>query len=62
MASQVGGEGLKKVGVYKTTDLLPLPWDTDKESQMPLPTVDDVKQMQAEINAINAKKSQENSG
>lgn len=54
MAAQVGGKELSSHGIHKATDLLPLPWDTDKSSQMPLPTEDDVKQMQAEMAAWNA--------
>lgn len=59
MAAQVGGKELAKNGINSATDLLPLPWDTKDVSK--LPTEEEVADMVAEINAINAAKKQEKS-
>ena len=52
MAAQVGGKELSKNGINSATDLLPLPWDTKDASK--LPTEEEVADMVAEIDAINA--------
>lgn len=52
MAAQVGNNELAKNGINSPSDLLPLPWDTKAEST--LPTEEEVAQMVAEIDAINA--------
>lgn len=54
MASFSGGQALSEKGINGPKDLLPLPWDTDDESN--LPTEDEIREMQAEIEAINAGK------
>ena len=59
MAAQVGGKELAKNGINSATDLLPLPWDTKAASK--LPTKEEVADMVAEIDAINAAKKQEKS-
>lgn len=55
MAAQVGGKELAKNGINSATDLLPLPWDTKAASK--LPTEEEVADMVAEIDAINAANS-----
>lgn len=52
MASQIGGDGMKKIGVHKIPDLMPLPWDVKAEKNMPL-TKAEVDQEVAMMNAIN---------
>ena len=59
MAAQVGGKELAKNGINSATDLLPLPWDTKAANK--LPTKEEVADMVAEIDAINAAKKQEKS-
>ena len=50
MASFVGGDKLSEKGINSPKDLLKFPWDTQ-----PVPlTSDEVKEMQAEIDAINS--------
>ena len=59
MAAQVGGKELAKNGINSATDLLPLPWDTKAASK--LPTEEEVADMVAEIDAINAARREEKS-
>ena len=50
MASFIGGDKLSEKGINSPKDLLKFPWDTQ-----PAPlTRDEVKEMQAEIDAMNA--------
>ena len=59
MAAQVGGKELAKNGINSATDLLPLPWDKKYVSK--LPTEEEVADMVAEIDAINAARREEKS-
>jgi hypothetical protein len=59
MAAQVGGKELAKNGINSATDLLPLPWDTKAASK--LPTEEEVADMVAEIDAINAARNKKDS-
>jgi hypothetical protein len=59
MAAQVGGKELEKNGINSATDLLPLPWDTKAASK--LPTEEEVADMVAEIDAINAARNKKDS-
>ena len=54
MSAQVGGKQLSEKGINSVHDLLPLPWDDTKAG---LPTQEEVDDMVAEINAINAANS-----
>ena len=54
MCAQVGGDKLSEKGINGVHDLLPLPWD---EPHAGLPTPEEVDDMVAEINAINAANS-----
>lgn len=50
MASFCGGDNLSKNGLHSPKDLLPFPWEQTRTVVTP----DDVKQLQAEMAAINA--------
>ena len=52
MRTSVGDESLNKAGIYKPYDLLPFSWE--KPLDTPSLSEDDIKAMQAEIEAINA--------
>ena len=51
MAAFVGGDELRKQGLYSPKDLLPLPWDrTPKTEQY---SEEDIKGLQSDIDAAN---------
>ena len=56
MASFVGGDKLSEKGINSPKDLLKLPWDSATVATI---TEDEVKDMQAEIAAMNAAAAEE---
>ena len=54
MCAFAGSKSLNESGIHGPKDLLPLPWDTDDFDTANLPTEDEIKEMQAEMAAINA--------
>lgn len=55
MSSMVGSEGMHKAGIYKLTDLLEFPWETQPRAQI---TQEEIDSMQAEMAALNAASAQ----
>ena len=53
MAAFAGSKALSEAGINSAKDLLPLPWDTDHSD---LPTEDEVADIVAEMEAINAQR------
>lgn len=51
MCAFAGSKSLSENGIHGPKDLLPLPWDTDHSD---LPTEDEVADIVAEMEAINA--------
>ena len=51
MQAFCGGKAMNEAGIYKPTDLIKFPWDTAPVTPL---TRDEVKEMQAEIAAMNA--------
>ena len=52
MAAFVGGDALKKGGIFSPKDLMPLPWDTTPELEEY--TQADIEGLQADIDFANA--------
>ena len=52
MAAFVGGDELKKNGIFSPKDLLSLPWDNEQEAEEY--TQADIEGLQADIDAANA--------
>ena len=50
MSAQIGGKGMREVGLRKPTDLLHLPWDTNEKSD--LPTEEEIAQIQEVMKMI----------
>ena len=53
ISTQVGTKELNSHGIYGPSDLLPLPWDKT-ESDINMPSDDEVQSLRDEIRAINA--------
>ena len=56
MQAFCGGKALNEAGIYKPTDLIKFPWDSAPVATI---TEDEVKDMQAEIAAMNAAAAEE---
>lgn len=53
MEAQVGSQELRKANIHSPRDLIRFPWDNDNVDDSNLPTDDEVKKMQAELEEIN---------
>lgn len=54
MCAFAGSKALSEAGINSAKDLLPFPWDTDHSD---LPTEDEVADIVAEIEAVNANRA-----
>ena len=54
MCAFAGSKSLNEAGIHGPKDLLPLPWDNDEIANRNLPTEDEIREMQAEMDAWNA--------
>ena len=54
MCAFAGSKSLNEAGIHGPKDLLPLPWDNDEIANENLPTEDEIREMQAEMDAWNA--------